>query len=109
MYLYGVLDSISMVLNIHNVASAAVFLVTLGLSDRQGTLAGLGCCSIAWLLTSCLAFDKAVLPSFFLYGYTFHSADQVEFPSEFCFRSSVLPERRKVKHSACNSALVSSV
>ena len=96
MYLYGVLDSISMVLNIHNVASAVVILITLGLTNRQGTVAGLGCCSTAWLLTSCLAFDKAVLPSFFLYGYTFHSADQVEF--SFC--SSVLPERQnQYKHN----------
>ena len=80
LYLYSFLDSISSILNVHNVISAILFLAPLLIWHKKEALNGFTCFTLSWIFVSFFSFDHDILPSFFFFGYNLPTVGEHKLP-----------------------------
>ena len=76
--IYSFLDSISSILNIHNLISSLLILTVLSWTKSTNVLYAFIFYFIAWIPVTLLSNDREILPSFFFLGFSMIESPQVK-------------------------------
>ena len=75
LFVHSFLDSITSILNVHNVISAILCLIPLLIWQKKKLLDGFICFTLSWIFVNFFSFDRDILPSFFFFGYNLPDAE----------------------------------